>query len=79
MYYQVDFKIKVVSASKSRIIELLFKDWVDSICDNQVEYEIRPSIYGASVHVRCSNSEDAMAIRLRGLPSEFDKLIKIVN
>lgn len=60
---------------KYRLVELFFKDWVDQTCDQQVQY------IGCdkALRVDFENQEDALALRLRGLPSEFRDYLEIVG
>lgn len=41
MYNSLLFRIKAdVDVNKYRLLELFFKDWVDTTCDNEVHYKI---------------------------------------
>lgn len=84
------FKIKdSVNSDKHRLLELFFKDWVDDACDNQVEYRIekestkewQPGMvhYTETFRVDFLKQEDALAIKLKGIPEEFESYLEIVN
>jgi hypothetical protein len=74
----IDVKI---SPDKKRILEILFKDWADQICHNDVAYSSILNNNSAieTIKVDFINKEDAVAIRLRGIPEEFQKYMEIVK
>ena len=84
------FKIKdSVDSDKHRILELFFKGWVDETCENQVQYKIeRNSIkhwnpgmvhYTETFRVDFDRQEDALAIKLKGVPEELKSYLEIVE
>lgn len=84
------FKIKKdVDIDKHRLLELFFKDWVDDTCNNQVHYRVERDVdkdwepgmvrYRETFRVDFEKQEDALALRLRGVPQEFQKYLEIVN
>jgi len=86
----LSFKFKNnVADDKHRIIELFFKNWVDESCNNQVQYRVvrhetgdwRQSFsgYKEAFDAHFDRSEDAVALKLRGIPLEFEKYIEIIN
>lgn len=80
MYYPVCFKINDgIDSDKIRLLEILFKDWVDNICENQVEYKISYGHNNTCLNVQFMNIEDATAVILKGLPNEFKHYIELVE
>lgn len=83
------FKIKdTVDIDKHRLIELFFKGWIDDTCDNQVQYEIKkvfrtwePGMVHCSETFRVyfEKGEDAVALRLKGIPEEFRDFLEIIE
>ena len=84
------FKIKDnVNADKHRLLELFFKDWVDDTCENQVQYNVERDVdkdwepgmvrYRETFRVDFDRQEDALALRLRGVPQEFRDFLEIVR
>jgi hypothetical protein len=83
------FRIKDNSTEldKHRIIEYFFKYWVDDTCNNEVDYSIE-SVATANVNplrleelyrVDFEHIEDAVAIKLKGIPREYQPYIEIVG
>jgi hypothetical protein len=84
------FKIKDnVNIDKHRLLELFFKDWVDDSCNNEVHYLIQRDIikdwepgmvhYRETFRVDFDTQEDALAMRLRGVPQEFQSYLEMVK
>jgi hypothetical protein len=84
------FKIKAnVDVDKHRLLELFFKDWVDDTCENQVQYNVERDVdkdwepgmvrYRETFRVDFDRQEDALALRLRGVPQEFRDFLEIVK
>jgi hypothetical protein len=84
------FKTKPeIPVDKHRLIEIFFKDWIDTICDKQVEFRIERNIdrdwipgmvtYRETFRVDFEQSEDVLAVRLTGIPHEFENLIEFVK
>jgi hypothetical protein len=64
---------------------MFFEDWADGICNNEVIYSTyianRP-LFGVEIEiikVDCVREEDAVAMKLRGVPEEFRQYLEIVN
>lgn len=68
------YTLKATSDNK-KILELFFQDWTDGICNEEVEYSTVATI----IRVDFKNVEDAVAMKLRGIPLEFQKYLEIVN
>jgi hypothetical protein len=77
MYSRILFKPKNTNPQiDSSMLELFFKSWIDNECNNEVEYKIeRNNIF--QVDFNCA--EDATALKLKGIPIEFDKYLEIIN
>lgn len=69
------YKIKKPGDEHNRIFEIFFKAWVDDNCDNQVEYK---DLKNKLIQVDC-NEEDAIALKLKGIPFEFKGYLEILN
>jgi len=83
------FKIKdTVDIDKHRLLEIFFKDWVDDTCNNQVQYKVQRDVekdwvpgmvtYKETFRVDFESQEDAMAMKLKGVPKEFQSYLEIV-
>lgn len=90
MSNSLSFKIKSdVDIDKHRLLEFFFKDWVDDSCNRQVQYSIERDVnkdwkpgmvyYNETFSVHFEKSEDALALKLRGIPTEFEKYLEIVK
>ena len=78
------FNLKV-TPEKIFILKMFFEDWADRICNNEVAYSTivanRPLLGPESeiIKVDFVREEDAVAMKLRGIPQEFQKYLEIVN
>jgi hypothetical protein len=81
------FKTKQdLSVDKTHLIEILFKDWVDTVCNREVEFSIERRISEEwlpgmvtkkeTFRVDFQRAEDITMIKLIGLPNEFLNLIE---
>ena len=84
------FKIKDnVATDKHRLLELFFKDWIDETCENQVQYRVERDVekdwypgmvsYRETFRVDFDRDEDFLALKLRGVPREFQAFLEIVR
>jgi len=83
------FKFKNTSDSdKQKILEMFFKAWVDDTCNNEVgyalmrdylhdDYKTTPVI--ETFRVDFERMEDAVALKLKGVPDEFQNYLEIVD
>ncbi len=73
------------TAEKARILELFFQDWADGICNEEVAYQTVAGDGGGRIwwneiiRVDFKNSEDAIAMKLRGIPQELQNYLTIVD
>lgn len=80
MMYNRTVKFRIIGhiagTDKEQILEMFFKDWVDNTSTN----------YNVDIHswhsldileVKFENEEDALALRLKGIPEEFRPYIEI--
>jgi len=82
-----------VSGDKKKILEMFFKDWADSICNNQVRYsstiESEDYLYGLGgpvpmpmiteiIKVEFDNEEDAVAMKLKGVPPDLQRYLSLM-
>lgn len=82
------FKIKDSAAlEKHRILEIFFKSWIDDACNNEVDYTLidvseAPQgsfLWEETYRVDFESLEDAVALKLRNVPSEFKSYIELIN
>jgi len=70
---------------KKKILDLFFKDWADGICNDEVAYSTIASDGGGrlwwneTIRVDFMNDEDALVMRLKGVPEELQKYLQIIN
>jgi hypothetical protein len=81
------FKIKdTMLREKHHMVELFFKSWVDTTCNNEVDYTLTEvteapegSLQWEEVYrVDFERTEDAVALKLKGIPLEYQNYIEIV-
>jgi hypothetical protein len=81
------FKIKdTMLREKHHMVELFFKSWVDATCNNEVDYTLTEvleapegSLQWEEVYrVDFERTEDAVALKLKGIPVEYQNYIEIV-
>jgi hypothetical protein len=87
--YQTSLHFKLdTPAEKVKILELFFQDWADGICNKEVSYNTveSNSKHGCGaiwwdevIRVDFKNSEDAVAMKLRGIPHELQNYLTIVD
>lgn len=64
---------------------MFFEDWADSICNNEVKYSIVAgdggdrTFWNDIIRVDFENEEDATIMKLRGVPEEFQKHLRLVD
>lgn len=84
MLNSIHFKVKTdVDADKHRILEMFFKTWIDQVCNNQVVYKIEKPADNFPADAKIfkvyfANSEDAIAVKLSGIPDEFQHYLEMV-
>ena len=66
---------------KGNILRMFFEDWADSICNNEVSYSYesgsRCDNSPYTIRVDFVNKEDALAMKLKGIPDEFKKYLTL--
>ena len=81
------FKIKdTMLQEKHHMVELFFKSWVDATCNNEVDYTLTEVIqtplnktqWEEVYRVDFERTEDAVALKLKGIPFEYQNYIEIV-
>jgi hypothetical protein len=88
--YQTSLYFKTKEAPGSfRVLELFFKAWVDDSCNNEVQYKVERDIekdwmpgmvhYHETFRVDFERQEDAVALKLKGIPDEFQKYLEMLN
>lgn len=80
MQRSLNFKIKDnVDIDKHKLVEIFFKNWVDTTCNNQVQYKIEKVLNLDEVfRVDFEKQEDATVIRLTGIPKEFQDYLELI-
>lgn len=88
------FKIKDrADLDNHRILEIFFKAWVDEICNNEVQYKVERDVnddrpYGnydsynrwpETFRINFNREEDAVILKLKGIPEEFQNYLEFVN
>jgi hypothetical protein len=76
-----------MAREKHHMVELFFKSWVDATCNNEVDYTLteilaakRGSTQWEEVYrVDFDRTEDAVALKLKGIPLEYQDYIEIVT
>ena len=70
---------------RQAILQMFFEDWADGICNKKVTFSTTVShstsahLYDEIIRVDFENKEDAVAMKLKGIPEEFQKYLKIVS
>lgn len=73
------------TADKKKILEIFFQDWADGICNEEVTYSTVASDGGGrvwwneTIKVDFKNPEDALAMKLRGIPEEFQQYLLLLG
>ena len=83
---QLIFKITDYNPDKRKVLDIFFKHWVDIHCHNEVNYNTNlikidcTKAHEAYVYaVNFDNPEDALAIKLTGVPDEFKNYLEIIE
>ena len=79
LYYKIKDNIEI---DKHHLIDLFFRDWVDDVCNNQVQFRLEQvSVSGIqdTLIVDFNSVEDAVAMRLKGIPPNFERYLEIIN
>lgn len=75
---------------RKNILKMFFKDWADTICNSEVTYSstttdtlsynnyIPTTVYDEIIRVDFEHEEDAVAMKLKGIPEEFQKYLTII-
>jgi hypothetical protein len=78
------FKLKnPESLNKHPLLDIFFKAWIDDSCNNEVSYRLErttvtPRIVEETYIVDFDRREDAVALRLKGVPSELQHYVEFV-
>ena len=73
------------TSDKESILKMFFQDWADELCNNEVSYSTVASDGGGRlwwneiIRVEFVNEEDAVAMKLKGIPDELKQYLKLVN
>jgi hypothetical protein len=87
MHHTLFFKIKDSAIPhKHKILELFFKSWVDGVCNNEVKYTLEEVLeaplgstsWEETYRAEFDRIEDAVALKLQGIPDEFKDYIEII-
>jgi hypothetical protein len=75
------FHFKAPNSNADNVLLMFFEDWADQICDREVSYSVVGSDGGGKfwsneiIRVDFVNKEDAIAMKLKGIPDEFKKYL----
>ena len=69
------YRIKKEHGHDYRILEIFFKAWIDDNCDNEVQYKDLKD----TIQVDFEQQEDAVAVKLKGIPFEFKGYLEMIN
>lgn len=58
---------------------MFFENWTDKIGENSIEYKISSSTSAEFIRVNFAKKEDAIMMRLSGIPDEFQKYLKFAD
>jgi hypothetical protein len=74
----LSYKLKPITQAMDhrRILHIFFQAWVDETCNNEVQFT---ELSNETIMVECERTEDAIALRLKGIPDEFQNYLEIVN
>lgn len=84
MYHSLYFHFTATKNNR-HVLKMFFEDWADSICNNEVNYSIVAGDGGGLttwndiVRVDFTNEEDATIMKLKGIPEEFQKHLRLVD
>ena len=70
------FNLKTPEGNPDTVLRMFFEDWADQICDREVSYTM---VAGTStIRVDFVKEEDAIAMKLKGIPDEFKNYLTLV-
>ena len=72
----------IISLHNKHILRMFFEDWTDGIGDNEVRYVDNITNTKSNIDiikVKFTYEEDALAMKLKGIPDEFIKYIKPIE
>lgn len=81
------FRIKD-SASSYSVVELFLRAWIDANCNNEVNYIVddptsndffRVDLSTLNVRVDFDNTEDAILLKLKGVPEELSVYVELLD
>lgn len=78
--YQTSLSYKIKDSTYSidnyTLLKLFFEVWIEDICNNDVYYNEE---YDDTFQVEFKHPEDAVVLRLKGIPVEFQNYLEIVD
>jgi hypothetical protein len=82
MHTSLFYKIKATD-NKHHILLLFFKDWADRVCDEVTYNDQTTELNGKyqrhhTFRVDFAREEDAVAMKLRGIPEEFKEYLTLL-
>jgi hypothetical protein len=75
----------IATRTNHQVLQMFFENWADSICNNEVKYSVVGGDGGGLtswndiIRVDFVNEEDATLMKLKGVPEEFQKYLKLVD
>lgn len=68
-----------VTTNKKKLVLMFMEDWISSII-RDTDYSVNVShINDTIVSIRLTHRDDAVAIRLRGVPQDLSKFIEVYD
>jgi hypothetical protein len=74
------FHFKAPNYNGDKILRMFFEDWADQICEHELNYSVVDVDISDNETIRVDfmNEEDAVAMKLKGIPDEFKKYLTLV-
>lgn len=79
MYNTSLYFLLTATPDKEALLKMFFEDWADGICNNQIAYSVVNTDGTDVIRADFVNKEDAVALKLIGIPPEFRKYLAILN
>lgn len=77
------FNFKAPNGNADNVLRMFFESWADEICNKQISYSVIGSDGGGKhwhnefIRADFENEEDALILKLKGIPTEFQKYLEI--
>lgn len=84
MYHSLYFNLNAPQ-NKASILKMFFEDWADGVYAKEIIYStVATNVDGRfpgieTIRVDFENEEDAAIMKLKGIPEEFQKHLRLVD